>query len=759
MMHSFNFGKIKESEVTGKKGKHISVLKMLFVFVSMLALPVHMANAVWYKPWTWTLRGVGEEILEAILFGFNLIVYNLGNFALNIAGQLVHFGAWLVDLMMDQGIYKAVLVDSTAIKIGWETIRDFCNMFFIFFLLIVAFATVLRISEYSAKVILPKFLIAIFMINFSMEITKLVIDFGQVFMYEIRGWMGDFSGTTGGGSSLTSIVDYFNEYFNASATNITADSAIAILFAAAYSFMLGFTYIMMAGFLLIRLLMFAVLMILSPFAFFANIFPGTRHYSSDWWRSIMKYSLFGPIFIFFVFISATMAFELTNNYNPAAVVPAGYAQIEAVKGLIPKLIPNVIALMMLWMAIPITQKLGIAGSSRLIGGTLGLGTVAMASYGATKLAGGWGKKAVEAPASRLHAYGMGQNGRYKAAVDKLSGGLKKLPLGTGRIFIQYEADKAVQKKEDVAKHQKIMENLSDKDKKSYVDSFSIDRKAKADAQQAMFNLLAKDSGKGLTDARLQKMGYEKEVNGQQVFDKKKFESDYNRAKAYGHDTGTLETYRPDMLTKDDDIREKVKKVVQDGNYKNIKSDALANETVAKELEGLIGKKKYDEFINNKSQEEKSSLSKHKEKKLAVEYATLSPADLQKKQVEIASLASPDDKVEAMKQMTGVVNGQIQYAPNINNRPVVNLDVVNEVMDSMSKDQFLDLNKDFFEEYGHMVSDANIDHIAKFGDTEQLKSMKEAIVRAQAGTNNFYRGNQLVDAQKLTDRLNKINSKI
>lgn len=433
------FGQEKNNstaDTTGRYIKKIAIFQLLFIFIFFALLPEHNAHAIDVFGEIGKLAGgaldnVGTMFLAAIISGISLLIYHIGNFALMLAGMVVYFGAWLIDLMMDQGIYKAVLVDSSAIGVGWKTIRDFCNMFFIFFLLIVAFATILRISEYSAKTILPKFLIAIFMINFSMEITKLVIDFGQVFMYEIRGWMGDFSGPTGGSGSLTSIVDYFIKTLSDNKNAGTPDAAITVLFAAAYSFMLGFTYIMMAGFLLIRLLMFAVLMILSPFAFFCNIFPGTRRYASEWWGSIVKYSLFGPIFIFFVFISATMSYELINNYDPTTVVTAGQDQIGAVKNLIPKLIPNIIALMMLWMAIPITQKLGIAGSSRLIGGTLGLGTVAMASYGATKLAGGWGKKAAGGVASRT-SLGAGYNKLRDAAERRV---IARIPVvGKGIVM-------------------------------------------------------------------------------------------------------------------------------------------------------------------------------------------------------------------------------------------------------------------------------------------------------------------------------------
>lgn len=713
---SFCFQRSGINKTNYHKKRLMPAFISLFLVIIFLAVPTGEVQAL--DP----LGFVGGllpkvDIVSALLSSLFVIIYNIGNFALNVAGQLVRFGAWLIDVMMDQSLYTSVLVNSSAIRVGWETIRDFCNMFFIFFLLIVAFATILRISEYSAKTILPKFLIAIFMINFSMEITKLVIDFGQVFMYEIRGWMGDFSGTTGGGRSLTSIVDYFNEYFNASLSATTVDSAVAVLFAAAYSFMLGFTYIMMAGFLLIRLLMFAVLMILSPFAFFCNIFPGTRRYASEWWGSIIKYSLFGPIFIFFVFISATMAFELTSSFNPSAVVPAGYDQIEAIKGLLPKLIPNIIALMMLWMAIPVTQKLGIAGSSRLIGGTLGLGTVAMASYGATKLAGGWGKKAAGGAA------GIGE--RYAASrfpgAEKIRTGtktatdwLKTKPI-VGNIMIKHESEKAKEKEKDSQKHEDIMKTLSGKDRKAYVDNI-LDPKAKAAAQQAHFNLLAKDSGKGLTNNAL------KDID----IDEAELKKRYKLAKIYGHDTEKLEMYRPDLIEGKDAAdtqkeREKqIQKVVADGNYKNIKSSALMEDSgvIEKELRKQIGDIEFEKYLQNKPQVEKDELATHYEEKLGRNWGALLPDDRKKEQQKVALLAGSGEKLNKMHEITGVdINNKIIYhATNVDKT------VTKNVVDQMSNSEILKQGKAFFDATGHMISESAIKEMGKYGQNDKINAI-------------------------------------
>lgn len=323
--------------------------------------------------------------IDMLIWGNKFLYLILVNIALGLSAMLVGFGAILIDIFLSQELYDSVLRSSTpegvsAIQTGWETIRDFCNMFYIFFLLLIAFATIVRSGSYSAKNILPKIIISMFLINFSMVITKIVIDFGQVFLFGIAGWMGTFSGVGGAGAGLTSIVDYFQDQF-ISNLNPSATALFLASFAVFYTLMLGVLYVMLALFLLIRLIYFVFLIIVSPFAFFSMVLPSMNTYTSKWWHALVTNAISGPIFIFFIYISATMAHTL-QYMTPVPVNPElGYVQNFWVV-----IIPHLISLAMLWMAIPATQALGAAGSKQIIGGTAGLGTVAMGMYATSKIA-------------------------------------------------------------------------------------------------------------------------------------------------------------------------------------------------------------------------------------------------------------------------------------------------------------------------------------------------------------------------------------
>ncbi|MCK4592735.1 hypothetical protein KAT63_04865 [Candidatus Parcubacteria bacterium] len=405
-----------------KKSFLSASIVVLFIAVSV-SIPVHQAHAEIFNIGTkFLMDGIAyfiENGVDVVLNLIYVILFLILNLFLNLSAILVYFGAWLIDAVMEPVLYvgdaanPGVLTSST-VDIGWKTVRDMCNTFYLFFLLIIAFGTILRSSTFNAKNLLPKLVISLFLINFSAEITKLVIDFGQVFMYEIRNWMGTFKE---GAGSLTSIVDQFNNEINAKEIlKPSFEMVVKVAFALVYSLVLGFIYIMLAMFLLIRLIAFVLLIILSPIAFLSIAMPSMAKYTSRWWSELVKYSIFGPIFMFFLYLSATMANELVTNYTPVIAPESGFGVIES---LVLIIFPHLIALIMLCAVIPVTQELGMAGSNKLIGGAAGIGKIAMGTYAGVKLAGGLGRRAGGEVTKRSDHLSRGVEGTKKWGYNKL----------------------------------------------------------------------------------------------------------------------------------------------------------------------------------------------------------------------------------------------------------------------------------------------------------------------------------------------------
>jgi len=736
--------------------KNFSAVFLLLLIVTAVFIPFESARA---GAGAWLAEFIADAMLDKVGFftPIYFIVYQILNMCLMVVTILVYFGSWLIDVFLDEAIYTSVLDmtnPTSAVSIGWTTVRDACNTFFILFLLLIAFSTILRIQAYSAKSLLPKLIISLFLINFSATIAMMVIDFGQVFMFEIKTWMG--AGFVNAGSPLTSIVDYYNNEYNfipPSKSYLLSD-VVGVAFAVAYSTVLGLLYIMLALFLMVRIIVFVILIIVSPFAFFSIILPGMRTYTSQWWQSLVSNAIFGPVFLFFIFLAGKMAQSMQTFPTPAAT-----SEISSLSYIIANLIPHIVAMGMLMAAIPVTQKLGAAGASKIIGGTAGLGKVGIGAIAGAKLAGGGLKKAGGGTVGRAHSglkggvLGKGVAKNYNKMADKIGGGIKSLPIA-GRILIKHEAGEAEKKKEAIAKHEKILESRTDKDKKKYVDSFKLDKNAQAEAKQAMFNVLAKDNGAGLTNKNLQKMGYEKEVAGKNIFDEEKFNEDYGQVVAHGHDTSKIETYRPDLINDKKDRLEKIDKIAANGDEKNIKLATLADPEMDARLRKAVGKTRYNNLINSKPQTEKDDLAEIKEnqiiKGLAIAEANKDHEDaldvtssegrdeLFKQQTDIAYLSGTEDKAKKMRKVKGVKidkeEGQkghfvLDYEKDTRGKDIIDKDVAGNVVNRMTTDELIDQNPQFLKDTSHMIKDPQqFSRINKNKNitTEQSEAIKESI---------------------------------
>ena len=448
--------------------KNLSAVFLLLLIVTAIFVPFEAAKAAG-DFLSFDIFGNIEDWIAKALLGDNMfmraiyfLIYQVLNMCLLAITILVYFGSWLIDVFLDEAIYLRVLdmTDPTsAVRIGWTTIRDACNTFFILFLLLIAFSTILRIQTYNAKSLLPKFIISLFLINFSATIAMMVIDFGQVFMFEIKTWMGA-GGFSEAGSPLTTIVDRFNLKYNfkSPTEKYLLEDVVGIGFAVAYSVVLGLLYVMLALFLLVRIIVFVILVIISPFAFFSIILPGMRTYTSQWWSSLVSHAIFGPVFLFFIFLSGKMA-QSMHGFTSTVNKPK---DIDSLSFIIAELIPHVVALGMLFAAIPVTQKLGAAGSSKIIGGAAGIGKIAAGTYAGVKLAGGLGKK-TGAPITRR----TGIPDKIRRGTDSVKGRVAgnkwAQKAGVSKIILSGQAGGFGKQRDQVEKEKKGWINSAQKD--------------------------------------------------------------------------------------------------------------------------------------------------------------------------------------------------------------------------------------------------------------------------------------------------------
>ncbi len=233
--------------------------------------------------------GVTEKILNVFTIILHAIVYALG---------------WLVGALIFILVLVAKVnefIDVPAVEEGWVIVRDLCNMFFILILLIIAFATILRVESYNAKKLLPRLLIMAVLINFSKTICGLIIDFSQVIMLTFVYSFEDVGGANFAGMLGLSWILDFNEHdkVTTQAFSIVGAYILAIV----YTVIALVTVTAILGVLVVRIVMLWIYVVLSPLAYLTAIIPQTASFASRWWGDFLKYVTVGPILAFFVWLS------------------------------------------------------------------------------------------------------------------------------------------------------------------------------------------------------------------------------------------------------------------------------------------------------------------------------------------------------------------------------------------------------------------------------------------------------------------------
>ncbi len=339
-------------------------------------------------------------------------------------------------------------IHAPAVTNGWVIVRDICNMFFVLILLIIAFATILKLENYSYKKWLPKLILMAILINFSKTICGLLIDFAQVVMLTFVNAFKDIAaGNLVTSLGITDILTLAKE------GGTSAPGFWEIIGA----YVLGLLYILIAlvvivtmvAMLVMRIVMLWIYIVLSPAAYLMSAFPGGQKYASQWWSEFSKNLIVGPVLAFFIWLSFVSLqaqdmnadFPVASSNQSPTSTPVG-ATAASSPGV---LIKFVIAIGMLIGGLKISQEIGGAaggmagkGMSQLSKGAAfagGLGT------GAALWAGrkGWaGTKAVGGGAAKLGGAALGvvdrKLGRLGDKIFKRKDGTQRTSFADKGLF-------------------------------------------------------------------------------------------------------------------------------------------------------------------------------------------------------------------------------------------------------------------------------------------------------------------------------------
>ncbi|MCD6149431.1 type IV secretion system protein [bacterium] len=290
--------------------------------------------------------------------GINWILYGF----FRLLALLLGIAGFLFDWAIDANNIRDV-IHRQAIYDAWKMVRDFLNLGFILILLYSAFCTIFQIEKYHLKKILLMLVLMALLVNFSFPISRFIVDASNVTMYyflnsafnqeETKSFSAGLTGPTGIADML--VPRESDGDFD------SGGSTVQIMMAIFFIFCLMITMFVIAAIFVIRIVALAVLIIFSSIGFVAAVFPDTKSFANQWWSNLFKYAFTGPILVFMMLIAYNLMREMAAEGTKESMKQ--YAQNY---GHNPSLLANAayffIPIVILWMGIIATQKMGIAGA-------------------------------------------------------------------------------------------------------------------------------------------------------------------------------------------------------------------------------------------------------------------------------------------------------------------------------------------------------------------------------------------------------------
>jgi hypothetical protein len=262
-----------------------------------------------------------------------------------------------------------------AVDSAWVTIRDFFNITFIFGLVYIGFRMILDSGDSQTKSWLIKLIMAALLVNFSLYITKFVIDVSNSIASEIV-LSGAFYDTP---TDKISISGAFMDSMGANGVfgqklNLGKDSQWGYIFGAMILFIVMiFAFGAGAILLIIRFAVLLLYMIFSPFMFIGWVFPQLQKYTTQYWSGFLGRAFFAPIYLLLLYVSLSIIqgmFGKAENENGVQDIlgitgPADANRLETVNS-VNGLPIFIISSILLIASIVVAQKMGANGADAVI---------------------------------------------------------------------------------------------------------------------------------------------------------------------------------------------------------------------------------------------------------------------------------------------------------------------------------------------------------------------------------------------------------
>lgn len=268
------------------------------------------------------------------------------------------------------------IIRSAFVETGWEAMRDITNLVFILVLLGIALDYIL-FNSVGVKRALPRLLLVAILINFSLPIAGVVLDFANVFTVFFINQATGGKGLTETFANYLHLTDLYklNESSMTSIAAATGNILTNTIFIILLLIGMIFVFIALAIMFFIRYFYISILLVVLPLVLVASILPQMGGHFKKWTNKFIQWTMFAPAATFFLYL--TIVF-LGSYSTPTS-------SLISVVGIGTDLTKFIFAWMLMLMSLFAAQSMGIYGASTAIA-TWGRGTkwARGKAWGATK---------------------------------------------------------------------------------------------------------------------------------------------------------------------------------------------------------------------------------------------------------------------------------------------------------------------------------------------------------------------------------------
>ena len=377
-------------------------------------------------------------ILGSVVFLFfpNLAQAGIGDSIAKLIAWILLPVIWLLGKLVS--LFLSILIaiaqyndfiKSAAVTYGWTIVRDFANMFFVLILLVIAFATILRVESYNLKTWLPKLVIMAILINFSKLICGVIIDFAQVIMLTFIGAVKEITGGTMiellGVSKILEFNESEVEGIKVNGWTILSSVILGVIM----MIVAVVVIVVMLMMIIVRMVMIWIYIVLSPLAYLLASFPQGKKYSERWWSDFSKNVIVGPIIAFFLWLSFASLGGVEGSAEMEKMGPAvagvdvdssGVSATITTAGSFEHMIKFLVSIGMLVGGLMIAQEMGgmagkIAGKGMAKLQSMGAGAVKGVQRGAKRVTG------IERAQNAVKAYKAKKESERQATAQRDAG--------------------------------------------------------------------------------------------------------------------------------------------------------------------------------------------------------------------------------------------------------------------------------------------------------------------------------------------------